>query len=89
MLSRLTGKHPIDMKVTKEELKKHNTKYDAWMVLRGQVYNVTHFLDFHPGGAEIVVQAAGRDATVLFDKYHSWVNIGGILAGCRVGPYSP
>ena len=36
--------------VTSEELFKHNTRNDAWMAIRGMVYNVTRYMDFHPGG---------------------------------------
>eukprot|EP01134_Creolimax_fragrantissima_P006045 CFRG6045T1 len=85
----LRGNHPSGVSITNEELGKHNTKYDAWMVLRGQVYNITHFLDFHPGGVDILLKSAGKDGTWMFDKYHSWVNIESILAPCRVGVYSP
>lgn len=74
------------LKVTKEELMKHNRVDDCWMVLRGkvatitsnfsslshsplQVYNVTPYLRFHPGGVEELMRGAGRDATRLFGEY--------------------
>jgi len=39
-------------------------------VIRGQAYDLTDFLDIHPGGAFMVSQAVGRDATYLFESYH-------------------
>lgn len=48
-----------------------------------QVYNVTPYLDYHPGGADILLKTAGKDCTALFNKYHAWVNIDG-LAGVRI-----
>jgi hypothetical protein len=48
--------------------------------MRQQVYNITPYLHYHPGGADILVKAAGRDCTALFNRYHAWVNLDG-LAG--------
>ena len=55
---------------TKEEVKKHNTKDDCWLIIKGQVYNVTEFLSIHPGGSSIVVSVGGQDATEYFDELH-------------------
>ena len=51
-----------------EELAKHNTEADCWIAFRGLVYNVTPYMDFHPGGAEELMRAAGTDGTQLFDE---------------------
>lgn len=72
--------------VTAEELRKHNKPDDCWMCIRGKVYNVTRYLDFHPGGAEQLMRGAGKDATSLFDEYHAWVNYEQLLAKCLIGP---
>ena len=55
---------------TTEEVKKHNTKDDCWLIIRGRVYNVTEFLSIHPGGSSIVVSVGGQDATEYFDELH-------------------
>jgi cytochrome b involved in lipid metabolism len=34
---------------TVEELLKHTTEEDCWLAIHGKVYNVTDFLDEHPG----------------------------------------
>jgi cytochrome b involved in lipid metabolism len=34
---------------TLEELKQHTTETDCWLAINGKVYNVTDFLDEHPG----------------------------------------
>lgn len=39
-------------KVTMEELRHHCTEDDAWMAVRGYVYNITPYLHFHPGGID-------------------------------------
>ena len=38
-------------------------KGDCWLGIDGLVYDVTKFLDDHPGGPEIVLEHAGKDAT--------------------------
>ncbi|KAG5370220.1 hypothetical protein CJU90_1567 [Yarrowia sp. C11] len=75
------------VRVTKEMLKEHRSKDDAWMVLNGKVYNITPYLNFHPGGVPKLMVCAGRDGTSLFMKTHAWVNYENILDRCFVGFY--
>lgn len=49
------------------EVARHNTRDDAWSVIHGMVYNMTPFLQDHPGGANILLKYAGKDATRAFD----------------------
>jgi len=72
--------------VTEEELAKHNTRKDCWMSVRGHVYNVSAYMDYHPGGGDELMRGAGKDATQLFDEIHKWVNIQSMLAKCYIGP---
>ena len=55
------------------------------MALNGAVYNVTQYMDFHPGGWEELVKGVGRDATDMFNEVHKWVNYQGLLEACLVG----
>ncbi|GMF34475.1 unnamed protein product [Phytophthora lilii] len=56
---------------TMEDVAPHNSAEDCWMVIRDEgvrkVYDVTAFLDDHPGGPEIMVDLAGQDATEEFE----------------------
>eukprot|EP00808_Paulinella_micropora_P027605 g28368.t1 len=56
--------------ITLEEVAKHKTEKDCWVVVEDKVYNVTEFLPSHPGGAKILLKQGGRDATKLFHMYH-------------------
>jgi cytochrome-b5 reductase len=54
-----------------------------------QVYNITEYLRFHPGGVPLLLAVGGRDGTALFNKYHAWVNYEFLLAKCIVGLLAP
>ena len=47
---------------------KHDHKSDAWVVIQDSVYDVTKFKDKHPGGADVIMTRAGKDATKKFTK---------------------
>jgi cytochrome b involved in lipid metabolism len=42
-----------------EEVAKHNKASDCWVVVKGKVYDVTKFLEEHPGGKKILLNASG------------------------------
>ncbi|GAV54214.1 hypothetical protein ZYGR_0AK07160 [Zygosaccharomyces rouxii] len=50
-----------------DEIRKHTTPPDCWMVIHGRVYNVAPVLATHPGGSQILLHYVGRDATYPFD----------------------
>ncbi|KAJ8548035.1 hypothetical protein K7X08_021271 [Anisodus acutangulus] len=55
-----------------EETSQHNTKDDCWVVIDGKVYDVSSYLDEHPGGDDVLLGATGKDATDEFeDAGHS------------------
>lgn len=81
----LTGLRGRLMEVTQEELQKHNSREDCWTCIRGMVYNVSPYMDYHPGGEEELMKAAGIDGTELFDQVHRWVNYESMLKECLVG----
>jgi len=57
---------------TKIELSKHNTKLDCWFQIEDIVYNVSEYMDEHPGGSDIIMNASGGDVTDIFnDVGHS------------------
>ena len=58
-------------KFTMAEVAKHNTQEDCWIILDERVYDITKFIDSHPGGVGPVVNMAGKDATDVFANYHA------------------
>ncbi|KAI7852558.1 FAD binding domain-containing protein [Circinella umbellata] len=55
---------------TTEEVAKHNKAEDCWVIVNGQVLDVTDFLSEHPGGKKAIMIYAGRDATEEFNMLH-------------------
>jgi len=54
-------------KITLEEVAKHNDKKSVWVLIHDNIYDVTKFLEEHPGGEEVLIEQAGRDATEAFE----------------------
>ncbi|XP_041053723.1 acyl-CoA 6-desaturase [Carcharodon carcharias] len=55
---------------TWEEIQKHNSKTDKWLVIDRKVYNVTNWALKHPGGIRVISHFAGEDATDAFQAFH-------------------
>ncbi|KAI1349336.1 FAD binding domain-containing protein [Xylaria sp. FL0043] len=55
---------------TLDEVAKHNTKEDLWVVVKGVVLDLTNWLDEHPGGPQAIMNFMGRDATEEFEMLH-------------------
>ncbi|KAF2213520.1 hypothetical protein CERZMDRAFT_38930 [Cercospora zeae-maydis SCOH1-5] len=54
------------------EVAKHSQEGDLWVSIRGNVYDVSTFVEEHPGGEEVLRAFAGGDATEAFeDAAHS------------------
>ncbi|KZT55325.1 hypothetical protein CALCODRAFT_455628 [Calocera cornea HHB12733] len=56
--------------VSYPELQKHTTRESCWILVRGQVYDVTDFLSKHPAGAQVILANAGKDATSVYGAFH-------------------
>ncbi|XP_054552921.1 cytochrome b5 type B isoform X1 [Talpa occidentalis] len=50
-----------------EEVAKRNSPENIWLVIHGRVYDITRFLNEHPGGEEVLLEQAGADASESFE----------------------
>ncbi|OAL31197.1 hypothetical protein AYO22_01230 [Fonsecaea multimorphosa] len=58
-------------KLKSSEIARHNDRQSCWVVLYGKAYDITDFLDAHPGGAQVLLKSAGQDATAEYESVHS------------------
>ena len=56
--------------ISPAEVAKHNKENDCWVIVNGQVLDVTKFLPDHPGGKKAILLFAGKDATEEFNMLH-------------------
>jgi cytochrome b involved in lipid metabolism len=62
-----TGSGSLSVNLTVEEVKKHTTSSDCWMIINGNVYDVSNYDVNHPGGSYRIDSFCGKDATQAFD----------------------
>ncbi|KAL4811364.1 hypothetical protein BDV18DRAFT_165452 [Aspergillus unguis] len=53
---------------TIEQVKAHCKPDDVWIILHNKVYDVTKYLEDHPGGSAVLIEVAGSDATETFEE---------------------
>ncbi|KAK9509830.1 hypothetical protein O3M35_004734 [Rhynocoris fuscipes] len=71
--------------ISLSEVSLHDSFDDCWIVLFNRVYNLTSFMMSHPGGAEVLLENAGRDATLAFqDAGHTSVSLS-MMDDYRIG----
>lgn len=69
---------------TLSQVSKHNKKSDAWLVINKNVYNITNWINKHPGG-NIILKGIGKDATSLFNSINHSKNAHNILKKYKIG----
>ncbi|RPB16214.1 acyl-CoA dehydrogenase NM domain-like protein [Morchella conica CCBAS932] len=55
---------------TRDEVASNNTVDSLFIIIDSKVYDLTSFADAHPGGAHVLLQVAGKDATAEFFQMH-------------------
>lgn len=53
--------------ITVDIVANHSSRDDCWMIIEGNVYDFTKFLDLHPGSAASMLPYCGKDATSAFN----------------------
>lgn len=61
-----TSQKNLNTTLTIESVQKHNQASDCWIIIDKKVYNVTGYLNLHPGGTSRIVPYCGQDATQAF-----------------------
>jgi tetratricopeptide (TPR) repeat protein len=60
-----------NLPLTLDEVKKHNSAIDCWSIIDGNVYDLTNWVESHPGGNERITAICGKDGTSSFLGKHS------------------
>ena len=55
---------------TREQVSRHATENDMWIIIDTSIYDMSDFIDLHPGGAFPILEYAGKDATDAFYGLH-------------------
>jgi len=58
---------PAVKSYTLDEINEHNNGKSCWLIVDDRVYDVTKFLEEHPGGEEVLLEQGGQDSTESFE----------------------
>jgi cytochrome b involved in lipid metabolism len=59
------------LKLTLEEVKKHDSGTSCWSIVYENVFDLTKWITKHPGGAEKIRAICGKDGTSSFERQHT------------------
>jgi len=57
--------------ITVAEVATHNKTTDCWIIIKSNVYDLTSYIQQHPGGAGVLTNLCGKDASSAFESQHS------------------
>lgn len=57
----------IEEEGTSLSITSHNAEDDCWTIIDGNIYDITEYVNFHPGGKQQILTACGVDATEAFN----------------------
>jgi cytochrome b involved in lipid metabolism len=60
----------VEKLFTMTELSKHADRQSCYSVVNGDVYDLTNWIDAHPGGEKAILSICGKDGSSLFNKKH-------------------
>ncbi|PLB39783.1 cytochrome b5 [Aspergillus candidus] len=70
---------------TAEDVGAHKSKTDLWVTIHGKVYDVSEYVKDHPGGADVLVDVAGQDATAAYEDVGHSEDANEILESFLIG----
>ncbi|XP_057680189.1 cytochrome b5 [Corythoichthys intestinalis] len=72
-----------------DDISKQNSFKSTWIMIRHKVYDVTRFLEEHPGGEEVLREHAGADATESFEDVGHSSDARRVAAQMLIGELHP
>ena len=52
-------------RISMKEVREHNSRYDCWTVYNKKVYNITNYMDYHPGVYDLVTSISSLSSLFL------------------------
>lgn len=72
--------------ITLAQVKKNNKSTSCWTIVNRKVYNVTQWINQHPGGASRILGLCGKDGTRMFGGQHAGQSAPeNVLASYQIG----
>ncbi len=73
-----TGKTPISTSTQSSSVKsytiadvsKHTVATDCWSAINNKVYDLTQWINKHPGGSKAILSICGKDGSAAFNGQH-------------------
>lgn len=69
--SACTRSTTMSSQIEPQELSQHASRQSCWIAIHGTAWDVTTFIDKHPGGASLILSQSGKDATSAYEDFHS------------------
>lgn len=70
---------------TMKEIEEHTSIESLWLLIDNGVYDVSKFLDEHPGGPEPMIEYAGKDATDAFEDIGHSADARALMTQYKIG----
>lgn len=68
------------------DISTHKSATSCWSAINGGVYDLTDWVDNHPGGRMAILMICGKDGSALFNMQHGGSSrVGNILASFKIG----
>ncbi|HEY6020021.1 MAG TPA: cytochrome b5-like heme/steroid binding domain-containing protein [Candidatus Paceibacterota bacterium] len=65
-----TNGAPTKSGYTMADVAKHNSASACWTAINGKVYDVTSWINQHPGGTQAILSLCGTDGSAAFNGQH-------------------
>lgn len=66
-----TQARPTNGTYTLTDVQAHAVKTDCWTTINMKVYDLTEWVDYHPGGPDYIGMLCGKDGSAMFASRHA------------------
>jgi len=75
--------------ITMAVIAQHDSRTSCWSAINGSVYDLTSWIQKHPGGEQAILQLCGTDGSAKFNGQHGGqAKQATVLAGFKIGVLS-